>query len=366
MKRLFFILIELFFTLFLFSNELIIPYSLNNKIGFVDENLHVLLEPQYEGEVSDSTKKMVLLNCPKFDVLIGDNGQLLTGGIDYIYIIGENEYAVSQRGGDGFGRIFSLDKKMLHYYDKIMVTNADHYGNLIIQDKNKNAVSRLNILNSNGDYLYKNNSFKRIFCYLNETGVALVQDDAFNDCLINADGTVINPVPFQFGMRSMNEGYVFGKNLQTGECGFYNMDFKRVIKAYPKDGSNMDDWNCYPGISCGVVALANDGEKNVYLSEWQTLHSNFWSIVDTTGKFLETGITADKIYPFSDDVAVLMIQNGKNQVYRLINKNGKIITDTDYDQISSSVNGYCMAVKDGVDYLIKSKDGSVYRCSDFK
>ena len=350
----------------IFAHELLIPYSLNNKIGFVDENLHILSEPQYEGEVSDNTKKMILLDCPKFDVLVDDNGQLLTRGIDYIYIIGDNEYAVSQRDGDGYGRIFSLDRKVLHYYDRIMITKADHYGNLIIQDKHKNAISRLNIINSNGDFLYLNNSYKRIFGYYNEKKIAFVQDDDFNDCLVDANGKKINTVPFQFGMRSMNEGYVFGKNLQTGECGFYNMDCKCVIKAYTKDGSNMDDWNCYPGISCGVVALVNDGEKNVFLSEWQTLHSDYWSIVDTNGKFIEFGITADKIYPFSDDVAVLMLQDGKKNIYRLINKNGKIITDRDFDQINSSVNGYCMAEKDGVDYLIKSKDGSVYRCSDFK
>ena len=91
----------------IFAHELLIPYSLNNKIGFVDENLHILSEPQYEGEVSDNTKKMILLNCPKFDVLVDNNGQLLTRGIDYIYIIGDNEYAVSQRDGDGYGRIFA-------------------------------------------------------------------------------------------------------------------------------------------------------------------------------------------------------------------------------------------------------------------
>ena len=354
MRKLFLVFIQVFFSGLLFSNEYLIPFVSDGKIGFVDEKLIFYND------------KMIKIKCKGYSVIIGKNGELLTRGVDSLFIVDNDKYAISQDGGPYFSRVFSSEKQIIHVFDKIRINGTDHNGFLIIIDGTGNSSSRYNIINLNGDLLYKNNTFKRIFDYNSEKKIAFVQDDDFNDCLVDSNGKIINTVPFQFGMRSMNEGYVFGKNLQTGECGFYNMDCKCVIKAYTKDGSNMDDWNCYPGISCGVVALVNDGEKNVFLSEWQTLHSDYWSIVDTNGKFIEFGITADKIYPFSDDVAVLMLQNGEKNIYRLINKNGKIITDRDFDQINSSVNGYCMAEKDGVDYLIKSKDGSVYRCSDFK
>ena len=51
--------------------------------------------------------------------------------------------------------------------------------------------------------------------------------------------------------------------------------------------------------------------------------------------------------------------------YTLINKKGILITNEEYDEIHSSINGYCMAVKDGLDYLISSKDGSIYNCNSF-
>lgn len=356
----------MFFCVLLFSNERIIPFSQNGKIGFVNEKLNILTEAQYVGRVTSFNEYMVMIYCKSYDVLIGKDGELLTRGVDGLFIVDNDKYAISQEGGAYYSRIFSSEKQILNVFDKIKINDTDYNGNLMIVDGRSGSSSRNNIINSNGDLLFKNNTFKRIFDYNSEKKVALVQDEGFNDCLVDATGKSINTDSFQFGMRSMSEGFVFGKNLKTGECGFYNMDCKLVIKADTKNGSTMDDWNCYPGINCGVVALVNDGEKNVLLSEWQILHSDNWCIVDSTGHFLEYGITADKIYPFSDDVAVLMIQNGKNTIYRLIGKNGKIITNRDFDQISSSVNGYCMAVKDGVDYLIKSKDGSVYRCSDFK
>ena len=356
----------MFFYLLLFSNECIIPFSINGKIGFINEKMSLLTEAQYIGRVVSFNEEMVMVYCKSYDVIIGKNGEQLTRGVDTLLIVDNDKYVISQEGGSYFSRLFSSEKKVLKVFDKIKIIDTDHNGHLMIVDGTDNSSSRYNIINLNGDLLYKNNTFKRIFDYNSEKKVAFVQDNDFNDCLVDSAGETINKVPFQFGMRSMSEGFVFGKNLKTGECGFYDMECKLVVKAGVKNGSTMDDWNCYPGISCGVIALVNDGEKNVLLSEWQTLHSDNWSIVDSSGHFLEYGITADKIYSFSDDVAVLMLQEGKKTIYRLINKNGKIITDRDFDQINSSVNGYCMAEKDGVDYLIKSKDGSVYRCLDFK
>lgn len=365
MKKKISIVFTTFLCILLFSNERLIPFSLNGKIGFVDEKLKILREPEYKGEVISYNNQMIKIKCKGYSVIIGNNGELLTRGVDSLFIVDKDKYVISQNDGSYFSRMFSSEKQALRVFDKIKINDTDHKGNLMIVDGRDNSSSRYNIINLNGDLLYKNNKFKRIFDYNSEKKIAFVQDNDFNDCLVDSDGKIINTVPFQFGMRSMSEGYIFGKNLKTGECGFFDMDCKLVLKAGVKKGSTMDDWNCYPGINCGVVALVNDGEKNILLSEWQTFHSDNWSIVDSTGRFIESGVTADKIYPFSDDVAVLMIQNGENTICRLIGKNGKIITDRDFDQISSSVNGYCMAEQDGVDYLIKAKDGSVYRCSEF-
>ena len=70
---------------------------------------------------------------------------------------------------------------------------------------------------------------------------------------------------------------------------------------------------------------------------------------------------------FSGGVANIITENneGKEEV-RLINTKGEIITKEAFDTIEECVNGYCVAQKDGEDYLISAKDGKSYRCRDFK
>lgn len=366
MKKLFNIIISIFFYGLLFSNELLIPFSFKGKMGFLDEKLKLLTNPDYIGEIISYNDQMIKIKCKGYTVIVGKNGELLTRGVDSLFIIDNEKYAISQEGGSYFSRVFSSEKQVLHMFDKIKIYGSDKQGYLLILDGTGNNSSRYNIMNCGGELLYKNNTFKRIFDYDSERGIALVQNNNFDDCLVSRDGNIINDVEYKFGRNSFNEGFVFGKNLKTGETGFYNLDCKLVIKSDVKVGSTMEDWDAYPSVNCGVVAIVNDGEKNVLLSEWQTLHSDNWSIVDTNGKFLAYGITADYISPFSDDVAVYMLRNGDRWIYRLINKYGNFITNTDYDEIQSSINGYCMAKKNGIDYLISSSDGTVYKCSDFK
>ncbi len=94
MKKLFLSFVFVVLTNYIFAEELLIPFSIDNKIGFVDENLHCVLEPQYTGAVVASVSLMVLLECKGYDVLIGKEGELLTRGADKIFIINDNKYFI--------------------------------------------------------------------------------------------------------------------------------------------------------------------------------------------------------------------------------------------------------------------------------
>lgn len=106
-----------------------------------------------------------------------------------------------------------------------------------------------------------------------------------------------------------------------------DLDCKQVIKADVKEDSTIEDWNAYPSINCGVVAMISDGNKNIVLSKWQVNHSDNWIIVDKNGNVLAYGITGDYISTFSDNVAVLKLRvdnkwllYGKERWYRLFNR----------------------------------------------
>lgn len=354
MKKILFLLIIQMGVLYAQSKQLI-PFSLSKKIGFINDEFIVQIEPVFDSLERYKENSFVLYNAQKkVYVLQSEKEQK---NVHDIILLGNGFYSVYYEP-DTY--IYDITGNRIRILPKLQHDHKSTYEYMIVFNG-----SYENIIKQDNSFVFNDQRILEIYDFDSETETALCRYQDRGISLISKKG-IINPNKFNFGMRSMSEGFVFGKNQKTGECGFYDMDCKLAVKAGIKNGSTMDDWNCYPGINCGVVALVNDGEKNILLSEWQTLHSDNWSIVDSSGRFIEYGITADKIYPFSDDVAVLMLQKGNKTIYRLINKNGKIITDRDFDQISSSVNGYCMAEKDGVDYLIKSKDGSVYRCSDFK
>ena len=115
-------------------------------------------------------------------------------------------------------------------------------------------------------------------------------------------------------------------------------------------------------LPCRIV----DGEIHV-MGDYSTYEKNDWGIIDTEGNIIASHITAKEIEEFSGGVANIITENneGKEEV-RLINTKGKIITKEAFDTIKECVNGYCVAQKDGEDYLISAKDGKSYRCRDFK
>ena len=354
MKKIVMVLIFQITILYAQNNHLI-PFKKNEKIGFLDDKLNIIIEPQYDAidEYMDDTFVMFLKQKKRY-VLVNKN---ITRNISNYILLGNDCYSIY------------LDPDTHIYNSKGIQTsvlpNLQHDHKSTLEYMIVFNGSNENIITENKELLFNDERILEIFDYDKITQTALARYVSKGFCLVNKNG-IKNKDTFIFGMRSFGDGLVFGKNKKTGETGFYDMDCKLIIKAETKSGSDMDNWNCYPSISCGVVSFASEGEKSILLSEGQTLHSDNWSVVNKSGEVLANGISADYIYPFSNDVAVVKLLSGEKWIYKLIDKKGRIITNTNYDELYSSVNGYCMAKKDGIDYLIRSKDGKVFECTNFK
>ena len=96
-------------------------------------------------------------------------------------------------------------------------------------------------------------------------------------------------------------------------------------------------------LPCRII----DGEIHV-MELYFSSYGKDWGIIDTDGNIIASHITANRITEFSEGVASIYTENkeGKEEV--------------------ECVNGYCVAQKDGEDYLISAKDGKSYRCRDFR
>lgn len=354
MKKLLFIFLLQLSFLYAQTNMLI-PFSINKKIGFINEELRIIVEPIYDKIDRYKDNTFILYNSYKnVYVLQSQNEQK---NIQDIILLGKGYYSMYF---DPDTYIYDDTGKRIRVLSKLQHDHNASREFLIVFNG-----ARENIIKQDDTYVFSDKNILEIFDFEPITQTALCRYKGRGMCLVTEKG-VINQEKYSFSKTSFNEGLVFGKNNKTGETGFYNMNCKLVIKATVKEDSTMDDWDAYPSVNCGAVALVKEGENNIILSNRQRLFSENWNIVDNKGNVFANGIKANYISPFSDNVAVLMLKNGNKWIYELIDKHGHCLTETEFDEIHTSINGYCMARKDDVDYLISSGNGSVYKCTDFK
>ena len=337
------------------QNNKIIPYCLNNKIGFVDEFFNVLKEPSFASLEQWNNNNFILYSLNKQNkVLFNKYGSKNVQDV----ILLDNGYYSSYQGYDTL--IYNEAGNCIRTLHNLQHDHNSSYNYIIVFDGEKE-----NIITVNNLYIFDDKNILELYNYDPKTETALCRYKSKGYCLVKKNA-IKNKEKFLFGIRSFNEGAVFGKNIETGETGFYNMDCKLIIKAEILKDTNIDDWNYFPSISDDVLSFVHEDNSYIFLSKQQVYHSSNWIITDKNGNIISKSITADYIYPFSDNVAVYKLKINDNFKYGLINKKGEIITTTLYDEINSSVNGYCMAKKNNVDYLISSNDGTVYLCNSFK
>lgn len=352
-KKMIFIVILQITSLYAQHNK-IIPYCLNKKIGFIDENFKVLIEPCFDSLEQWKDNNFILYSSNKNKILFNRFG---SKNIQDVILL-DNGYYSTIQGNDTV--IYNEAGKCIRILSKLQ---HDHYSSLdylIVFDGERD-----NIITPDNTYIFSDKNILEIFNYDSKTETALCRYKSNGYCLVSND-LIKNKDKFLFGIRSFNEGVVFGKNIKTGESGFYDMNCNLIIQADVLKNTDMDDWNYFPSFNNGVVSFVNENNSNFFLSKDQVYHSTNWIIVDKNGKLLIDGITADYIYPFSDNVAVYKLKTNDLYKYGLLNKNGENITSVLYDKITPSINGYCMATNNNIDYLISSIDGTIYLCNTFK
>ncbi|MBO4640445.1 MAG: WG repeat-containing protein [Treponema sp.] len=354
MKKIFFYVMVSFSLITIWAqNNRIIPFKINKKIGFVNSNLEIVMEPSFDSIEEWNDNTFVLYSEQrKTKVLFNEFG---AKNIQNIILLGNGYYSICT-GTDTV--IYDENSNRIRFLNNLQHDHNSTYNYMIVFNG-----ANENILTKDGTYLFDDKKILEIYSYDPLYNTALCRYKSKGFCLITTEG-IVNKVSFQFAIRSFNEGLVFGKNLQNGVLGFYDMNCNLIIKANIKKDSDMDDWNWFPSATDGVIVLTKDDNDFILLSRSQTFYSDNWHIIDKKGTILAKGIKADYIYPFSDEVAVLKICQDAQWKYCLINKKGECITKEKYDEMSSSINGYCMAKKDGVDYLICSKNGNIYKCEN--
>lgn len=361
--------------------DVLIPYRLNGKIGFVNQNLEKITEAKYTG-CRDVTRYFALVYLKDYwHILLCDGQEIRIGKTERMGIgpaaIGDEYVAVPELiPGKDKERlkttIFSVfDGEVAVVYDwKIEKGTSLEY--MYAYDFSISDVYEYNYINAKGEIKFLEEHGFKIDSYDKNLGRGIVyfRELKKQHAIIDEDSNIIKR--FSDLSEKFSDGLIAGideyeyRDLEKGEIpgGYYDGDGNlRIPVIFHK--SEIKTIYSTQNFNSGVLPCRIlDGEIHV-MGEYD-FNGNDWGIIDTEGNVVASNITAQKIEEFSNGVANIITENqeGKEEV-RLINTRGEILTEEAFDEIADCINGYCMAQKNGEDYLISAADGTVYRCRDF-
>ncbi len=245
------------------------------------------------------------------------------------------------------------------------------YIEVIVHDPVTNS-GRTNYINAKGELKFPHEEYFGIYSYDESLGRGVMyngKEPKQRYAIIDKDMNIIKK--FSDLSEKFSDGLIAGideyeyRDQEKLEIpgGYYDVNGEKCIsvifhKAEIHTIAFIQSFNSGV-LPCRIV----DGEIHV-MGDYSTYKKDDWGIIDTEGNIIASHITANRITEFSEGVASIYTENKKE--VRLINTKGEIITKEAFDTIEECVNGYCVAQKDGEDYLISAKDGKSYRCRDFR
>lgn len=377
MKR--FLIFNVFFLLFfpVFSNEILIPYRMNGNIGFLDKTMKVIQKPKYTNiygfsknaaDVQIINKDTLYVEQYLFTIFQGEiylsssYDDKMYSSIHFISDLyvnmdcnsiseGLNAYTINIKNLE---KIDKLSKIALNNSKSLQYIVIDYDGNKYPANTN---LSRNYLVDIEGNKSLTNNDFTEIRCFDSESKIGIARISGKLK-LFNLDGKFVSDKEFSAARASVISDGLF-LAVTTNEQGFFNTSGDLVISINRLSELNL----CFH--SNVIPCVIENGKIDLYSDE--SYYSNNWAIVNSKGEIIKNNIQAIEIHEFSEDGTAVLInkKNGKI-IYTLINSEGQNLVNEPFDLIEDSINGYCMARKNSIDYLISSQDGTIYNCKDFK
>ena len=343
--------------------DVLIPYRLDGKWGFVNQRLEKVTDAEYESR-RDVTRYFALVykNDAWFVILCDGQEIKLGNQRSNPVAIGEEYFTVQElipgRNGERYKTTIHsvFEGEIAVLYDCEMPVSEKsqslEYIQVYVYDPVTNS-GRMNYVNAKGELKFPHEEYFGIYSYDESLGRGVMHNSKEPDkeyAIIDKDMNIIKK------FSDLSEKFSDGL-IADGE--------KRISVIFHK--SPIKTIYLIQSFNSGVLPCRIiDGEIHV-MGDYSIYEENDWGIIDTEGNIIASHITAKEIEEFSGGVANIITKNneGKKEV-RLINTKGEIITKDAFDTIEECVNGYCVAQKDGEDYLISAKDGKSYRCRDFR
>lgn len=358
-------LLLLLFLLTIFINftnakNLMIPFEQNGQIGFLNEDMQVLVYPEYSKILNQSENMFWVIKMDsnnriiKNDIIFFDGIKIPVEGNSKIKFVGEKYYVIYKNQES----VVYDNKlhKMVCSFKGYELNNSDSEDYIFITNITDGSKARYFFVDLKGNEYLVDNSYQRIVSYDTKSKSIVYVDAEWNESISDFNG-------IQKFDKIISEIGRIGDGLFLGytktQQGYFNLNGELVI---PVNGIEQQKDNLCPVFCCSIIPCILDG-NSIYVQESIVEeNSKKWAIINTKGKIIKKNIDADYIFPYSTDKVSVMYKTRNNKkTYSLIDTKGNIITTKDFEYISEPVNGYARARSNNIDYLISTKNGNDYR-----
>ncbi len=345
----------------------LIPYELDGKIGFLNQDMERIAEPKYK-KFTEISRYCAVVQTVAADwmVVTFDGTEIPIKSVHNSCLIGDEYFADPEKLPENSGHrikttICSVVTDERHVIYDLELSGGTSLAYIHVVNPYDRKYARHNYINYSGKFKFPaDNKWKRLYQYDETYERCVVWDEEFDCRLVDKSGNFIKDLKWDALSQYFSEGLVAGR--QNGREGYYNAEGELSI---PVIFHVNDDMNLAPSFNSGVLPCRFfDNMIHIY-SDDKISRASDWAVIDAKGNVLVSGITASYIEEFSEDVAVLYSAENPSRERHLIRKDGTILTKEPFDEIQRSSGGYCRARRNGEDYLISSEDGTAYKCKDF-
>ena len=345
------------------EEDILIPYEVDGKIGFVNQRLEKITEARYLAITSISKYCAVVQTEGYRQAIVTFDGKEITRELsfgDSMFLIGDEYYGIPEASQDASKRtktiIYSVFTQQEYVVHDLVLEGGSSLEYIRSTNVYYREYSRLNCVNYKGEFKFPvDNKWKRLHFYEEALGRGIILDDDFDGRIIDRAGNFVGGYKWQSIAQEFGDGLVAG--IKDDRAGYYDKDGVLMV---PVQFHVENDIHLAPRFNSGILPCRIiDGVLNVYSREKQISLAN-WSLIDTEGNVVADKILADNITEFSDGVAVLKL----GDLYYLIKHDGEKLLSEGFDSIQPSINGYCRAKIGETDYIISSQDGKIFKCEE--
>lgn len=342
------------------ANKMMIPFEQNGKIGFVNENMEVIFYPEYSKILNYSKQGFYVIEVNsnnhllKHELIFSDGSKLALDTRTSIKFIGDEYYVIFK---DSKSIVYDIrSHKMIKSFDGYELMDSDVEDFIPIINITDETKARYFFIDLKGNEYLSKNDYMRIISHDSKTHSFVFWDKEADNRIADFEGNLrFDKLIGEIGC--IGDGLFLGGNAK--EQGYYNLKGKLVI---PIKGLETKNLNLCPVFCCSVIPCIIENDS-IFVQEaiFEKSASN-WAIINNKGKIMKKNISADYIFPYTEDNVAIMYKNlNRKKVYSMLDKKGNVITQKNYDIIKEPINGYSRACNNNIDYLISTKDGKEYK-----